>query len=187
MRWNWLATTPSPAGNFGRPTGPTIKRSIAPCRSRSTTGRIFLSSGYAAGSARFQVQRVGEEWKVAELWKNKNQFKLKFQDGILKDGHVYAIDEGILSCLDVSDGKRKWKRGRYGFGQVLLIEDDELLLVQSETGTIHLVEAQPTGFTELTSFPALQGTCWNQPVVHRGRLYVRSEKEAACYDIGASP
>ena len=67
--------------------------------------------------------------------------KTKFTNAVIRDGYAYGLDEDVLACIDMATGKRKWMKGRYNHGQVLLVGD--LLLVQSETGDVALVEAKP--------------------------------------------
>ena len=76
-----------------------------------------------------------------------------------------------------------WKGGRYGKGQVLLVEDSGLLLVASEQGDLVLVKADPAKHTELGSIKALEGRTWNHPVLIDNRLYMRNSQEAACYEL----
>jgi outer membrane protein assembly factor BamB len=142
---------------------------------------VFISSGYGTGSALLKVSHSGEEWKVDPIWERPNQFKLKFNGGIYKDGYVYGLDEGILSCFDLKTGERKWKKGRYKFGQVVMVGGD--LVVSTEAGDVVLVEATPEKATEIAQFKAIEGKTWNHPVLNRGRLFVRNAEEAACYDL----
>jgi outer membrane protein assembly factor BamB len=143
---------------------------------------IFLSSGYGTGSALFDVKRSGATWTVTTRWTAPNRFKLKFNTGVCRDGCVYGLDEGILACLDLSTGKERWKSGRYGYGQVLLLEN--ALLVISEDGDLVLVDVSPTGRRELAKFHAIDGKTWNHPAVSGSRLFVRNAEEAACFDLG---
>ena len=70
-------------------------------------------------------------------------------------------------------------------GQNVLLVDD-LLLVQSEAGDVALVEANPKAFRELTRFTAVEGTAWNPPALAGRKLLVRSNSEAACYEVPAA-
>ena len=143
---------------------------------------VFVSSGYGRGSALIEVKQDGPRWSAKKTrWKTNSRFRLKFNGGVLKAGHVYGLNEGILACFDLETGKHKWKRGRYSFGQVLLIDD--VLLVSSETGEIALVEATPKAYHEIARFQAIEGKTWNHPVVTRGLLLIRNGQEAACYDL----
>ena len=92
-----------------------------------------------------------------------------------------GLDEGILACLDPRTGKRKWKGGRYGHGQLLLAGD--LLVILSESGKLALVEAAPDAEHELGSFQAIEGKTWNNFAIADGRAYVRNADEMACYDL----
>lgn len=142
---------------------------------------IFISSGYGAGSARLDISRSEDSWQAEARWTAREKFKLKFNGGVYRDGFVYGLDEGILSCFDVEKGKRTWKRGRYSFGQIVMVGDD--LLVAAEDGSVHLVEVTPKQAREIGEFQAIEGKTWNHPVVNRGRLYIRNAEEVACYDL----
>jgi len=141
---------------------------------------ILISNGYGVGSTLLQINRDDHNWSVKQLWKS-NRLKAKFNDFVVKDGFVYGLDEGVLACLSLESGKRQWKGGRYGYGQILLVDD--VILVLSESGEVSLVEAQPERHKKLTQFQAIEGKTWNHPVLVRGRLFVRNAREAACYDI----
>jgi outer membrane protein assembly factor BamB len=145
--------------------------------------RVLMSKGYGVGSALWQIKRDGDNWSVEQLWRNNNM-KTKMTNAVIRDGFVYGLDEGILSCIDVASGAKKWKKGKFGHGQVLLVGD--LLLVQSEQGDVALVEANPDAFKELTRFTAVSGQSWNCPALSGHKLLVRSDQEAACYELPAA-
>lgn len=143
---------------------------------------LLYGIGYGEGTVRLEVGQSDDKWTVTREWRT-NRFRPKFNDFVVRDSHAYGLDDGTLTCLDVETGKINWKSGRYGYGQVLLVDD--LLLIVSEKGTVTLVPAQPEKPAELTSFSALDeaGITWNQPVLVRGKLLVRNAHEAACYDL----
>jgi len=98
-------------------------------------------------------------------------------------GQAYGNDGGILTCVDLQTGDRKWKGGRYGKGQMLLLENSGVLLILSEQGQVVLVAADPGEHREIASFKALEGKTWNHPVLVGDRLYVRNAQEAAAYKV----
>jgi outer membrane protein assembly factor BamB len=142
--------------------------------------RFFISSGYGKGAALVEVKGSGQSFTATTVWENINM-KNKFNSSVLYNGYIYGLDEGILTCLDVNTGERKWKDGRYGYGQVLLASGN--LILTSDTGDLALVKASPDGYTEVARFSALQGKTWNYPAIADGRLLVRNANEMAAYDI----
>ncbi|HEX9653965.1 MAG TPA: hypothetical protein VGA99_09650 [bacterium] len=107
--------------------------------------------------------------------------KSKFNNVAHRDGFIYGLDDGILACLDLATGQRRWKGGRYGHGQMLLVND--LLLVITEKGNVALVEATPDAFKEIASVPAIEGRTWNNPALAGPYLLVRNSEEAACFKL----
>ena len=144
--------------------------------------RFFISSGYGKGAALVEVKGSGNSFTASTVWENMNM-KNKFNSSVLHNGYVYGLDEGILVCLDVNTGERKWKEGRYGYGQVILAGDH--LIVSSDQGDIALVKASPDRYTELARFKAVEGQTWNYPAIAEGRLLVRNSNQMAAFDISA--
>jgi outer membrane protein assembly factor BamB len=147
--------------------------------------RVLISSGYGSGSALLQVSQSDESWQVEEVWRSI-RLKAKFANVNRIGDFIYGLDDGIMVCLDLTDGSRRWKDGRYGHGQQILVED--LLLVLSERGAVVLIEPNPEELRELAQFQALKGKTWNPPALAGNLLLVRNDQEAACYRLPlASP
>lgn len=144
--------------------------------------RLFISSGYGKGAALIEISGSGNSLQAKTVWTNINM-KNKFNSSVLHDGHVYGLDEGILSCIEVSTGNRKWKGGRYGYGQLLLASGH--LIILSDSGELALVKADPSAYTEVAKFAALDGKTWNNPAIADGKLIVRNAKEMAVYRLTA--
>ncbi|HKO95529.1 MAG TPA: PQQ-binding-like beta-propeller repeat protein [Pyrinomonadaceae bacterium] len=145
--------------------------------------RFFISSGYGKGAALIEVSGSGKSFNARAIWENTSM-KNKFNSSVVYQGHAYGLDEGILTCVDVNTGERKWKGGRYGYGQVVLASGH--LIVMTETGELVLVRATPQQHTEVARFQALQGKSWNYPALAGGRLLVRNATEMAAYNIAAN-
>ncbi len=145
-------------------------------------GDLLISAGEAKGMRRIAVAHGPDGWTTEERW-TTIRLKPYFNDFIVHDGHAFGFDGRILACIDVEDGKRKWKGGRYGHGQLLLLRDQDLLLVLSEQGELALVRAAPDKFTELARFPAIEGKTWNHPVLIEDLLLVRNGEEMAAFRL----
>ena len=149
------------------------------------TNRVFIAAGYGVGCVMLQVERSSAgAWSATALWKNRN-LKPKFTNLVRRGQYVYGLDEGVLACVNLDTGNREWKEGRYGHGQILLVDD--LLIVQAESGDVVLVEISPEKPRERERFPALQGKTWNNPALVGDLLLVRNDHEAACYRLPLSP
>jgi len=145
-------------------------------------GDILISAGEGKGLRRIGVARGPGGWTVEESW-TSNRLKPNFNDFVVHDGHAYGFDGSILACIDVEDGERKWKGGRYGHGQLVLLPDQDLLLVLSEQGELALVAAAPAQFSELARVPAIEGKTWNHPVLVGDLLLVRNGREMAAFRL----
>lgn len=117
------------------------------------------------------------------IWVGRGKLKTKFTNVVVRDGFIYGLSDGILECVELDTGKRRWKnrRGDYGHGQILAVGD--VLLVQAETGEVAMVELNPDQLVELGRFEALSERTWNTPCLYGSRLLVRNASEAACYRV----
>jgi outer membrane protein assembly factor BamB len=145
-------------------------------------GDVLIGVTAESGLRRLSLAEGPAGWTVDERWTSQG-LKPYSSDFVVHEGHAYGFDGTILSCIDLADGERRWKGGRYGLGQLLLLADQDLLLVISEKGGLTLVAADPGRFHELARFPAIEGKTWNHPVLVGDTLLVRNGKEMAAFRL----
>ncbi len=146
---------------------------------------LLLGTGVGGdqGSQRVRVTKTADGWKTETLWKTRS-LKPYFNDGVVHNGYYFGFDDKSFACIDLKDGSRKWKTGtEYGHGQVLLLADQGLLLIQAVDGKVYLLEATPDDHVVVSKFPAVSGKTWNHPVVAHGMLFVRNGYEAAAFQL----
>jgi len=163
---------------------PGHSNSDASCSQAMLVGdrRLVLSKGYGIGAAVFEIEKSdAEPWTLREVWKNSGLLKTKFTNVAIYEGHAYGLSDGILECVRLDDGTRRWKAGRYGQGQVLRV--GPLLLVQAESGEVVLVDASPEKHVVRGRLAAIDGQTWNNLCLSGSRLLVRNAEEAACYEL----
>lgn len=146
-------------------------------------GDLLAGEGEGHNIHRVKVSHAADgAWTTEERW-SSNGLKPYFSDFVIHNGHAYGVDGSILSCIDLKDGKRAWKGGRYGSGQIVLLPAQNLLLVLSDEGELALVSATPDKFTEVARMPAVQGKTWNHPVLVGDVLLVRNSEEMAAFRL----
>jgi outer membrane protein assembly factor BamB len=154
-------------------------RAVQPAVIDST--KLLFTSEYA-GSRLIELKPAEQGLDAVEVWTSRS-FKPDFNDLVIQAGYAYGFDGAIFTCIDLKDGSRSWRKGRYGKGQVILLAESKKLLVISETGELVLLEATPERHLELAKLTALDGKTWNHPVVVGDRLYLRNANEAVCYQL----
>jgi outer membrane protein assembly factor BamB len=145
-------------------------------------GDLLITAGDITGLHRIAVANNGSGWSATSRW-STNGLKPYFNDFVVHEGFAYGFDGSLLACVNVADGKRQWKGGRYGNGQLVLLPDQDLMLVLSEEGDVALVSAASDKFTELAKVPAISGKTWNHPVLVGDILLVRNGEEMAAFRL----
>jgi len=148
-------------------------------------GGVLISTNTMMGGVGARLLAVAQAaggWTVEERWMSAG-LKPYYNDLVVHNGHAFGIDGGVLTCIDLKDGKRTWKGGRYGGGQLVLLPDQDLLLVVSEEGELALVAASPDQYRELARFPAIEGKTWNHPALAGDVLLVRNAEEMAAFRL----
>ncbi len=148
--------------------------------------RVLVSKGFGRGAALLRLSPVVEDPNgalgVDVLWATRRSLRTKFTNVVVSAGYVYALSDGILECVELETGRRVWKAGRYGHGQLLLVED--LLLLITEEGELLLIEASPDRRNHvLGRIAALEGKTWNNLALSGDLLAVRNASEAAVYRL----
>jgi outer membrane protein assembly factor BamB len=147
---------------------------------------ILAPMGMEVATDLIEVTASGDAFNVSKRWTSRN-LKPSFNDFVVHEGHIFGFDGSMFCCVDLKTGERKWRKGRYGTGQVLLLADQALLVVISDQGKVVLVKAKTDALEELGEFQAINGKTWNHPVVAHARLYVRNAAEMACYALAPAP
>ncbi|MCA9139714.1 MAG: PQQ-like beta-propeller repeat protein [Planctomycetales bacterium] len=144
---------------------------------------VYFMTSMNEGLRRLTIN-FGEDgdWNASEDWTTKN-LKADYNDCVYYQGNIYGFDGGVFACIDAETGDRRWKRGRYGNGQVIVLVDSGQLLVLSEKGELVLIDASPEKLLERGKFQAIEGKTWNHPVLIGNRLYIRNAQEVACYQM----
>jgi outer membrane protein assembly factor BamB len=158
-RFDWPGLSPKP----GQPV-------------KVSENEILVTCSYGVSSHLLKVE--GSE--VSPVWSAK-QMKTKFSSTVIKDGYGYGLDEGKMICIDLSNGKRLWKGGRYGYGQNLLLDD--LILIQGEKGDVILCRPNPEKLEELAVYKVFGSKTWNAPALAGQYLLVRNDREAVCLKL----
>ena len=144
--------------------------------------QVLLTKGYGGGAELIELHESSDaELNVTSVWKVARVLQTKFSNVVLYEQHAYALSEGILECVDLTNGRRRWKNGRYGHGQILGVGN--LLLSLGEDGELHLDEMNPKSYTHLASMQALNGKTWNNLCLYGRYLLLRNAEEAACYEL----
>jgi outer membrane protein assembly factor BamB len=169
---------------------PGAPRTLEPHRVSDSQLLVHTIQGVSSALALLDITTNNGKWQVNEAWVS-HSLKPEFPDLVVYQGHAYGFDNATFCCIDLKDGKRSWKGGRYGRGQVMLLPEQGLLLVTSEKGEVILLKANPERSEELGRFQWSDvatwkdAVTWNHPVVAHGRLYVRNDREMACYELAS--
>ena len=143
------------------------------------SNRVLFSSGYGVGGALLEITR-GTDGKLAatEVWK-QIKFQAKFSNLVERGGFVYGVSDGSFACLDLKDGNVRWKGGRYGHGQGLLVGEHYLQMTEIP-GELVLLRPTPDAPNELARFRVFDEKTWNPLALSGDLLLVRNDREAAC-------
>jgi outer membrane protein assembly factor BamB len=149
--------------------------------------QVYVTAGYGAGC---KMVTIGPGNAVKMEYENK---VMKNHHGgvILVGDYLYGHSDGYAwVCQNFKTGEEKWahrdfRKGAVGFA------DGMLYCLEEGSGTVKLVEANPTGWKEHGSFKldpqtkirSPQGHIWTHPVISGGKLYLRDQDLIYCYDV----
>jgi outer membrane protein assembly factor BamB len=151
---------------------------IQPCQVGPNS--LILGHGGAFGAMALQV--APDHHSAARQWVTR-QLKPSFNDMVCHDGLLYGFDGTVFCCIDASTGKRLWRDGRYGAGQVLMLSEQGVMIITSEDGQAVLLRCNSERLEEMGRLAVITGKTWNHPAIAQNRLYIRSDAEMACVEL----
>lgn len=151
--------------------------------------RFLVGKGYGGGSALVEISRNDDgTWAADPIWESTRVLKTKFTHAVVCGDTAYALSNGSLEAVSVSDGERLWiqpRRSRFGQGQILIAEDT--IVAQTEPGDVVLAAVNPQAYEELIRIPALEAKTWNIPTLAGRYLLVRNDRQAICLALPPRP
>ena len=139
--------------------------------------RLLVTKGYGGGAELLRlIHKADDSWSVASLWTNPRALNTKLTSAVVLGDYAYGLNNGILECVALADGKSMWRKGRHGHGQILAVGDD--LLVMSESGSLFRVKATPEAYEATDGVALLDGICWNTLCLYGDTLLARNNRSA---------
>lgn len=164
-----------------------ISLATVPCPIDVGGGRIFLTGGYNAGSLMLQLKADGERVVPEIAWRVKAEvFGATQHAPIFAGEHLYGIRaDGRFVCLGL-DGKVVWTSepgSNFGLGAFCIVND--VIFALNDSGTLHMMEANPIAFKFLAKAKVLDGPeAWGPLAFAGGRLIARDLNHMVCLEVG---
>ena len=129
-----------------------------------------------------KVTRQGQGLSAAEVWRSP-RLRGAYSPTIYRDGHLYGFSGAFLVCVDAATGEIRWRERMYE-GTVIGVGSN-LLVLGRTSGNLHVVQASPAGFKEVTQAAVLTpgATSMTGPSIAGRRVFVRNSEEIVALAI----
>lgn len=139
---------------------------------------VFTSS-YQNGSWLYEVSQSEGSYQVTTVWDNNAQGYMS--SPVLFDGHAYMhLQNGRFTCLDLSNGARRWTSKPYGKYASLIAHGGRILALVAD-GRLLLLEATPEKFSLLGEAKLTNQETWAHLAVSGDQFYVREQNALSAY------
>lgn len=133
-------------------------------------GSIFTSP-YKQRSFLYTVRRDAEGSRVEQAWENKSTGYMS--SPLVIDGHIYLhLGNGRFECIELKSGESRWRSQPLGKYWSMVYQKDKILALD-ESGTLHLVRANPAEFEMLDSREVSEQESWGHIAISGDQLFVR--------------
>ena len=148
---------------------------------------VYVTSGYNVGSHLYKIESNGGAFTATEQLHNAKGM-INQHGGTVKVGDVvfgYHDGKGLV-CQDFLTGDIVWNEREKLKKGAVSYADGMLYCREEGTGTIILVEAVKTGYSEKGRFEQpgrSDQMAWVHPVIANGRLYINDQDRILCYKV----
>lgn len=155
--------------------------------------QVYVTAGYGVGCMSFTIEKDNSVKMIYDETASTEKVMKNHHGGvILLDDHVYGYSDGLgWICQDFKTGKLVWQeRSKLGKGAISYA-DGHFYCLDESNGNVALIEANPTGWKEVSRFKldpqttirSPQGRIWTHPVISNGHLYLRDQDLIHCYAV----
>jgi outer membrane protein assembly factor BamB len=158
-------------------------------------GRVFVTSGYDAGSAMYQVTKTATGFAAKKLYElTSAEFNAEVHTPILFQNHLFAVGSktrGRFTCLSL-DGKVVWQSPVTSTESARTFElggfmyaDGLFFILDGRSGVLRMIEASTKQYRELASAQILTGgDVWGPLALSDGKLIIRDMSQMVCLRVG---
>jgi len=147
---------------------------------------VYVTSGYGAGCNLFKISASDGKFTAEQVYANKAM--VNHHGGVVKVGDcLYGYSEGKgFTCQNFKTGEAAWAEKEKLKKGCVSYADGMLYFREEDTGTMILLEASSSGYSEKGRFKQpdrAQEKAWPHPTIANGKLYVRDQDMLLCYDV----
>ena len=158
-------------------------------------GRVFVTSGYDAGSAMYQVTKTAAGFAAKKLYElTSAEFNAEVHTPILFQNHLFAVGSktrGRFTCLTLG-GKIVWQSPVTSTESARTFElggfmyaDGLFFILDGRSGVLRIIEASTKDYKELASAQVLSGgDVWGPLALSDGKLIIRDMSQMVCLRVG---
>lgn len=145
-------------------------------------GDNIVVNTFTFGMASYLVSKKGDEVTATEAWRNKDT-KINLATPVLVGGFLYSHGPSKnFVCVDASNGKVKWTQSGFGVEVSHTTAFGDRLVATTDSGQMIVIKANPDRYEELGR-AQISGKTWSYPAWANGKLYIRDNRDLACYAI----
>ena len=154
------------------------------------SSKLFITDYGKVGCVLLDIK--GDESKL--LWKNLNMSS-EISSPVMIDGYIYGCHGGpdmgfcSLRCLDVETGEIMWEEDFGRVASISLMAADGKLIIFDSKGNLHIAEANPAAYQEISGGDILGGEqefrqFFTPPVLYSGKIYCKNYSgDLVCLDV----
>jgi len=141
---------------------------------------IFTSS-FRNGSYYIGLNNNDGQMSAEQIWDHKVNTYMS-SPVVIGDYAYLHLTNSRMACIDLKSGETTWTTSeKFGKYSSMVWQDDRILML-SETGTLHLMEANPQAFTSVATAQVADGNTWAYLGISGNELYVRALEKLTVYE-----
>ncbi|MCH2201485.1 MAG: PQQ-binding-like beta-propeller repeat protein [Fuerstiella sp.] len=134
-------------------------------------GDSILTSTYGGGTFLFEVMKSSSGLQITERWRTNKQGYMS--SPVVIDGRVFLhLRNQRFTCINPVNGETNWTTRPFG-KYWSMVSNGKRLLALDQRGELHLIDASPVEYRELSSRRVSESETWAHLAAADRQLFVR--------------